>query len=681
MVTIMIRILFLGLALLSFSTVARAEQSDCAARCAEIADRLKYMEGELERARAQERALRDQIATLERRGERAELDRARRDLDVAVGDVNRMVISVTQLASALRECQRQCRRREDRPHRPGDLVDESIPRAACPACQPLVDTIKELQRRRRIERDLLNEARARLDRHGKAPDGVDMESWFGEGMKLVMEESDLSRAVNELSDQIKQALIDLTACNARCVGTPPAQDRRTSVKLPDPAPNVVSQPVAKPQHRQVQTPCPQCLDHARRVNQAYDGLNYLWDRKLAMEKSLALVERITNERAAEIAKLESAVPPSGRSAQQQESIDSLKTINDQQRSGMARQQRELAEIEQQISAQQTLIAERMRQLAECEQRCKTPPVDSPLVAPSGPTPEVSVPERGVPRISVNCPGCRRYADLILDLMEERAELLEDMALAESVLHALTAGQPRGAELSPLVRPKRERILDDLDDMAAEIEQIDLELMTTWRLLTHCILACNMVPKTFWQRPWFFSSLGGLLIGTVISTTGGDAPVASPQPPVSTPPPPVSTPPPVTTPPATPPPTSTTPPATPSADGNYACVACNPSSDPARHDPFITLCRLLVGLLSVREGSITISHPAPFVSITGDYNTTTGAFTATGRGTVAGFPNVGVRGEGTVNTTTGRITMTYTMGTGGELPGGQPISYALTLHKQ
>jgi hypothetical protein len=91
--------------------------------------------------------------------------------------------------------------------------------------------------------------------------------------------------------------------------------------------------------------------------------------------------------------------------------------------------------------------------------------------------------------------------------------------------------------------------------------------------------------------------------------------------------------------------------------------------------------LIVALFSIREGSITIAHPAPFVPITGDYNTTTGAFIALGRGGVAGFPNVGVRGEGTVDTTTGRITMLYTMGTGGELPGGQPITYSITLQKQ
>ena len=59
---------------------------------------------------------------------------------------------------------------------------------------------------------------------------------------------------------------------------------------------------------------------------------------------------------------------------------------------------------------------------------------------------------------------------------------------------------------------------------------------------------------------------------------------------------------------------------------------------------------------------------------------TGAYALTGRGSIAGFNNVTVRAVGTMDPSTGRITMSYTMGTAGEFPGGQPITYAITLRK-
>lgn len=195
------------------------------------------------------------------------------------------------------------------------------------------------------------------------------------------------------------------------------------------------------------------------------------------------------------------------------------------------------------------------------------------------------------------------------------------------------------------------------------------------------------------NPKVLGTVGGVLVGAIALTAGGggstttSTTATSPPPITSTtttaaaPPaaPPTQTPSNPTPSPTPAPPVSTVP-STPSADGPYSCAACVPNADPGGHNRFIDLCRFLVSLFSV-QGTITISHPAPFVGITGTYNSTTGAFSATGRGTVAGIPNVGVRAEGTVNTTTGRITMIYTMGTGGELPGGQAITYSITLQKQ
>jgi uncharacterized protein (TIGR03437 family) len=54
----------------------------------------------------------------------------------------------------------------------------------------------------------------------------------------------------------------------------------------------------------------------------------------------------------------------------------------------------------------------------------------------------------------------------------------------------------------------------------------------------------------------------------------------------------------------------------------------------------------------------------------------GSFTMTGTGTVAGFPNVSITFTGTIDLE-GNISGDYVMGAGGELPGGQAITYRLT----
>ena len=57
----------------------------------------------------------------------------------------------------------------------------------------------------------------------------------------------------------------------------------------------------------------------------------------------------------------------------------------------------------------------------------------------------------------------------------------------------------------------------------------------------------------------------------------------------------------------------------------------------------------------------------------------GTFTADGEGTVAGFPGVAVRLEGTL--TPGGLTGDYTMGVNGGLPTGAPIIYSVRPERQ
>lgn len=142
----------------------------------------------------------------------------------------------------------------------------------------------------------------------------------------------------------------------------------------------------------------------------------------------------------------------------------------------------------------------------------------------------------------------------------------------------------------------------------------------------------------------------------------------------TPPPPTPTTP--------PPPTGGTPPPPPPFDpaGTYPSTT-TVKSDPGGHAGFVLLG--VGGALTAAANSplqFSSSNLQNWVVVSGEFEAATGRFNATGRGTVAGFSNVGVKFEGTI-TTAGALSGDYTMGTGGELPGGQAIVYAVQGQKQ
>ena len=93
------------------------------------------------------------------------------------------------------------------------------------------------------------------------------------------------------------------------------------------------------------------------------------------------------------------------------------------------------------------------------------------------------------------------------------------------------------------------------------------------------------------------------------------------------------------------------------------------SDKGGHAEFIRM--LLALILDVSPGSIVIEGPDPWVTVTGEIGDN-GSFVATGRGTVAGFPDIAVVFEGTISMD--RIAGEYTMGAEGGLPGGEAITY-------
>lgn len=439
---------------------------------------------------------------------------------------------------------------------------------------------------------------------------------------------------------------------------------------------------AKPGHRQVQTSCPQCVERARSVNRAYDALSYLWDRKLSLMKQIAIVESVTAERAVQIERLEQATPRSGRSLQQQRNIDTLRTVNEQQRGGLGKLRRDLAEIDARIAEEEQIIATRLAELAECEKQCAVKPVDPPLVADAGPLPQILSTPEGRLRIAVNCPACRPIARHIEDLIDERAEMVEEFELLETEFEVEEAGLSKPLSARTLrIGDRKTTITNDIEDVLDAIDELDNELRQSWDQLNRCVLACIFVPTSVFTKPWFYGPVIGAGGIGVLSTRGGSNTSAPPT--ATTPTTPQA--PPVSTTPVTPPVTTPAPTPAPqpqiSIDGTYKCSRCAPVSDEAQHNRVIDLCPQLVGDFLMRGGPLMLSHPMPFVPISGsDVNTTTGAFSGTGRGLVAGFPNVSVRGDGTFDPASRRVMVNYTMGTAGELPGGRSITYSITLDR-
>jgi hypothetical protein len=219
------------------------------------------------------------------------------------------------------------------------------------------------------------------------------------------------------------------------------------------------------------------------------------------------------------------------------------------------------------------------------------------------------------------------------------------------------------------------ILGDLD---IQWRELDAQIKEELSKLPGCEKSCKTNETGFHLNPPIYYALGGAAIGGILIATGGDAPTST----VATTPTPTAAPAP--TPPTPPPPTVTTPPPPPAPTiaGVADCTRCEVMDDSSRHNLVINLCPQLTGGFEIAVASITIRHPAPFVDLVGaQYDQASGVFRGTTRGTVAGIPNVGITADGTANAATGEIRFTYTMGTGGELPGGRSITYSITLQKR
>jgi hypothetical protein len=176
-----------------------------------------------------------------------------------------------------------------------------------------------------------------------------------------------------------------------------------------------------------------------------------------------------------------------------------------------------------------------------------------------------------------------------------------------------------------------------------------------------------------SNPLFWGGVGGAGVATGIALGGGGSETTTTAPGTSGTGTTVST---TTT---TAPPVTTTTSTAVNLTGTYE-IAIVGVGDPGGHRPFTGDPPPLIQI-QVTGSNFTATGSAPWVRVDGTIDAS-GRFQASGRGTVAGRSNVMVTFEGNIELTSpNRLTGTYRMGTGGELPGGQAIEFRLQGQKR
>lgn len=434
--------------------------------------------------------------------------------------------------------------------------------------------------------------------------------------------------------------------------------------------------------------CRDCRDMANRLRAAQRAHRDLLERLEEARQSRARLD-VTQAMDAAERDAAAALPPTPAN---QDRLARLQRRVDQNDAEARQASDRIAALEGQVLSLSRTIAELAAELNGCNRGCGLAPPGTPPQPP--PVVDEAVPDPA-------CERCRPIADRIRQLQARRRQVLDERARVEGQMDAFDAALDKlqedlraleakgvsansvtvnGVSVDTFFQEamgagfKLAAILADLDTQWRELDaQIQAELSK----LPGCEKSCNTKETGFHLSPPIYYALGGAAAGGIVIATSGDAPTST----VATTP--MSTPAPTTpgTPqPAPPPPTVAPPP--PTIAGVADCTRCEVMDDTGRHNLVINLCPQLTGAFEIAVASITIRHPAPFVDLVGaQYDQASGVFRGTTRGTVAGIPNVGITADGTANAATGEIRFTYTMGTGGELPGGRSITYAITLQKR
>jgi len=350
------------ISLLSVAGASTREQGDCQ-ECLPLAERLRSLENELIVAEGRLGALRQLLSELQASNTavaRQQVPKIQAQFDEALKHADTLLSMVMIQSAALRQCQIQCRRKKDRPFRPGDPIDETIPRAACPRCEPILERIKDLQRLRRIARDELNDAERQLAAHEERGKTAADYRWFGEGIGLIIERASAVDQLDELNDLIAGAIEQLTACNWRCTGQEPPKTVTTGSTPPTPP---------APQKFMI---CRPCQDTALALSKAEKELAEARSQLEQHEIAVGAAEARNEQDRAALRELEAKGLGESVDAQllraQINGFGLLKNSGDADGDGVTQFEEQLRD---RIERAQQQIEALKKQLESCEQGCKT----------------------------------------------------------------------------------------------------------------------------------------------------------------------------------------------------------------------------------------------------------------------------------------------------------------------
>lgn len=285
-----------------------------------------------------------------------------------------------------------------------------------------------------------------------------------------------------------------------------------------------------------------------------------------------------------------------------------------------------------------------------------------------------------------CPECEpaRLAYEAAKARHDRAEFDYERARAQTqwVLE-MWLQNPRNAGQVVVTTPAEAERIEDRRHQEWETARAEMERLHKAYLA--CLEACNTRTREetrvgfFGGRtPYYLAGgLGGVLAAVAVAGGGEPPPAFSAN--VTGP---VATPSPGTT--TNQPPAAAPEPERPSPAGQMRCSACRPLADPDRHELVLRFCQQLIALFDITLNSpMRISHPAPFPSLSGDYNESTLTFTGSTMATIGSFSGVAARVEvrfqqsGTAINT---AEMVVTLGENGVFPGGRLVSYLVNLSR-
>lgn len=162
----------------------------------------------------------------------------------------------------------------------------------------------------------------------------------------------------------------------------------------------------KPPKRQAHVICPGCEPLAKELNSIADTLDYLWDKKVNLQKGMDITNRAIVDRENQIAALEYQQNLNPQGAVQQQ-IDELERVNAAQSEDIRSDLRKLEDVDRQIAEVNALQKTAEAKLLQCEQTACKPPTNTvpttPTLTPTPPTAPAKPPAPCQPPSSCNPP--------------------------------------------------------------------------------------------------------------------------------------------------------------------------------------------------------------------------------------------------------------------------------------